>query len=151
MSRCLMIAAAALLLVLGGETVEAGDRHGYHRGHHHGRHFSHRHFGPRHFGHRNFGHRTHFGHRGHLGFGRHGGRSHFDLGFYFGGPLYAPAYPAYRAPRVYVAPPVYVEPPVYVQRPAQLWYYCANPAGYYPYVQNCSQPWIPVDPAMVPR
>jgi hypothetical protein len=26
------------------------------------------------------------------------------------------------------------------------WYYCTEPAGYFPYVQNCSQPWITVTP-----
>jgi hypothetical protein len=26
----------------------------------------------------------------------------------------------------------------------QQWYYCYNPAGYYPYVQNCNGPWRPV-------
>ncbi len=26
------------------------------------------------------------------------------------------------------------------------WYYCSNPAGYYPYVQQCRGPWQPVAP-----
>jgi len=26
------------------------------------------------------------------------------------------------------------------------WYYCTEPAGYYPYVQECSRPWIAVQP-----
>ena len=26
------------------------------------------------------------------------------------------------------------------------WYYCTQPAGYFPYVQNCSQPWMKVVP-----
>jgi hypothetical protein len=26
------------------------------------------------------------------------------------------------------------------------WYYCTQPAGYFPYVQNCSQPWMKVIP-----
>jgi hypothetical protein len=30
------------------------------------------------------------------------------------------------------------------------WYYCKNPAGYYPYVQNCNQAWVPVVPQAVP-
>jgi hypothetical protein len=30
------------------------------------------------------------------------------------------------------------------------WYYCTDPAGYYPYVQNCTKPWIPVAPQSVP-
>jgi hypothetical protein len=34
-------------------------------------------------------------------------------------------------------------------QPAQsgnYWYYCTQPAGYFPYVQSCSQPWISVTP-----
>jgi hypothetical protein len=27
---------------------------------------------------------------------------------------------------------------------AQTWYYCSNPAGYYPYVTQCYGPWQPV-------
>lgn len=30
--------------------------------------------------------------------------------------------------------------------PSYSWYYCANPAGYYPYVQQCTVPWQPVPP-----
>jgi hypothetical protein len=26
------------------------------------------------------------------------------------------------------------------------WYYCTEPAGYYPYVNTCSRPWIAVNP-----
>ena len=26
------------------------------------------------------------------------------------------------------------------------WYYCTDPAGYYPYVGSCNQAWIPVVP-----
>jgi len=26
----------------------------------------------------------------------------------------------------------------------QYWYYCQNPAGYYPYIQQCSTNWQPV-------
>lgn len=28
----------------------------------------------------------------------------------------------------------------------QYWYYCTDPAGYYPYVQNCSKAWLQVVP-----
>ena len=27
---------------------------------------------------------------------------------------------------------------------SQVWYYCQNPAGYYPYVAQCSTNWQPV-------
>jgi hypothetical protein len=30
--------------------------------------------------------------------------------------------------------------------PAYYWYYCTNPAGYYPYVQNCNDAWMAVVP-----
>ena len=44
-------------------------------------------------------------------------------------------------------PPVVVVPPAPV--PAQYWYYCSNPAGYYPYVPRCNVNWQRV-PATVP-
>jgi hypothetical protein len=30
--------------------------------------------------------------------------------------------------------------------PSNLWYYCTEPAGYYPYTQTCNRAWIPVTP-----
>jgi hypothetical protein len=87
-------------------------------------------------------------------------------GFYLGAPAYwggAPyvwgasyalpysvpyAVPYSVAPLVVNSAPV---PQVIVQ-PAQplpadsYWYYCTQPAGYFPYVQNCSQPWMKVVP-----
>jgi len=59
------------------------------------------------------------------------------------GPWYYP--PPYYPPAVY-APPVYapVVQPTYVAPPAQSWYYCDNPKGYYPYVNSCSTGWRPV-------
>jgi hypothetical protein len=52
--------------------------------------------------------------------------------------MYAPTYP-----------PVYIEQNV---PPASSgnWYYCPEPAGYYPYVGECSTAWIPVVPQSVP-
>jgi hypothetical protein len=26
------------------------------------------------------------------------------------------------------------------------WYYCIQPAGYFPYVKDCSEPWLKVVP-----
>lgn len=63
-------------------------------------------------------------------------------------------------PPVVVAPPVaypyaypYAYPPpapaAYAPAPAAAaptWYYCDNPAGYYPNVQSCSVQWRPVQP-----
>ena len=54
--------------------------------------------------------------------------------------------------------PTYIAPMLSVQetpapQPAQpYWYYCANPAGYYPYVQACPIGWqtVPAVPADAP-
>jgi hypothetical protein len=37
----------------------------------------------------------------------------------------------------------------YGQQPyaGQYWYYCSDPAGYYPYVQQCNVQWQPVPPS----
>lgn len=92
---------------------------------------------------------------------RHG-RWSGSVGFYYNDPWFwgpDPFWYPYR-PYVYSPPPVIIEqrePPVYIQRPAApqpqapatVWYYCTNPAGYYPYVQNCTQPWVTVDPSTV--
>lgn len=64
--------------------------------------------------------------------------------------------PFFMRPPIY-APPIMtvpVRPPVYIQREelkvsqpqAGYWYYCQNPAGYYPTVKNCSRDWILVPP-----
>ena len=100
--------------------------------------------------------------------GRHHGHGRSNFGFYFGGPVYDPfwgpspffrPYPYYYEPRTVI---IEREPPVYVQRqtaplapvapaPAAptVWYYCQSPAGYYPYVQNCNQQWVSVDPRSI--
>jgi hypothetical protein len=72
----------------------------------------------------------------------------------------------YWRPRVFVAPRVvvpvvpfwapYAYPPVVVQSPPPVvvqppspqasWYYCDNPKGYYPHVQQCPGGWRPVAP-----
>ena len=96
--------------------------------------------------------------------GYHDGRNAWW--WFAGGVWYAysaPVYPypdPYQPPVVIVQtpqPPVYVEqnPPVQAAPPAQtapqaqFWYYCRNPAGYYPYVPNCSVDWqkVPANPA----
>jgi hypothetical protein len=54
------------------------------------------------------------------------------------------------APYTYAYPPVVVAPPpspyVLPPPPQPLWYYCDNPQGYYPYVQQCPGGWRPVAP-----
>lgn len=89
------------------------------------------------------------------------------VGVGIGVPFYGPwgypysyPYPYYYAPPpVVYAPPVYAPPPVvytpapaaptYMQQPGQNWYYCDNPQGYYPNVQNCASGWrqVPAQPA----
>jgi len=72
--------------------------------------------------------------------------------WYGGGYPYYP-YPYYSYP-YYAAPPLAVqqEPPVYLQQPESqppqpnYWYYCQNPQGYYPYVQQCPGGWMTVVP-----
>ena len=75
---------------------------------------------------------------------------------YWGAPYYGYyAYPAYGVYDGYYAPDpaVYVEParpaaPTYApSAPGGVtWFYCTQPAGYYPYVQSCSKPWVRVVP-----
>jgi hypothetical protein len=63
-----------------------------------------------------------------------------------GGVWYFYETPVYPYP-LEVAEPVMVAPPPVVVAPApppQMWYYCDDPAGYYPYVATCSMPFRPV-------
>jgi hypothetical protein len=60
------------------------------------------------------------------------------------GVIVAPSYwaPGYYSPPVYSPPTtVYAEPD-----PAQYWYYCTDPQGYYPYVTDCPSGWLQVVP-----
>ncbi len=57
----------------------------------------------------------------------------------------------------YPAPPVVVLPSVVYERaaPSQpqaptYWYYCQNPQGYYPYIQQCPTGWLQVVPQTTP-
>jgi hypothetical protein len=81
----------------------------------------------------------------------HGG--HWFRGWYggrFGWWWYVPYYDWYA----YYDAPVYPYPAYpYAGEPAptpNVWYYCQNPAGYYPYVPQCAGPWQPV-PASAPQ
>jgi hypothetical protein len=73
--------------------------------------------------------------------------------WYYPGP-YGYPYPPYGYPyppvvSVPATPPVYIER-AEVEAPASQasasWYYCANPQGYYPYVENCPGGWQAVAP-----
>ena len=68
--------------------------------------------------------------------GRHDGR--FGWWWIAGGFWYFYPSPVYPYPDPYV-PPGAATP--YPGIPQQYWYYCANPAGYYPYVGRCATAW----------
>ncbi len=95
--------------------------------------------------------------------GGHGGRVFFGTSIFVGpgfwGPgWYGPAYPYYPYPYYsypyYGGPPAVVQqdPQVYIQQPEpqaqqpNYWYYCQNPQGYYPQVQQCPGGWMTVVP-----
>ena len=113
-----------------------------------------RHGGGGHGGHGGHGWRGHGGHGGH---GRHGwGGVGVTVGVgpywgLYGWPYgYPYAYPyAYPYPYTYPSQ-IYVQPsqPLSAQPPSSppVWYYCDNPQGYYPYVQQCPGGWRTVAP-----
>jgi hypothetical protein len=113
------------------------------------------------------GHGWHGGHGGHWHGGWYGG---FYLGAaLWGWPYYYPYYYPYAYPYAYpyygyypYAYPTYSyavyrpQTVYYTERAPQAssngtryWYYCTEPAGYYPYVSNCSKPWMHVLPESV--
>ena len=90
------------------------------------------------------------------------------FGFYdpwydpFWGPRFSYGYYGYYPYDYYPAPtrvivreripePGYLPPPD-EPPPAQNWYRCDNPQGFYPYVRNCNGPWqsVPVTPPNAP-
>ena len=80
----------------------------------------------------------------------HGGtRVFIGSGFWWGPGWWGPPYPYYTDPPVVVQQ----EPPIYpdaVPQTQYYWYYCQNPAGYYPYVQQCPGGWMTVVPPTGP-
>jgi hypothetical protein len=108
-----------------------------------------------------YGHGKHsYGHSKHS----HGhGRTHYRVyinpfpGYYGLGPYaYYPPYGYYYPSYPYYYPPVVAAPAApttYIERgesqsaaPANYWYYCTDPAGYYPYVKECPTEWQKVSP-----
>jgi hypothetical protein len=89
------------------------------------------------------GHGFHGGHRFHGGHGWGGVGVSIGVGPYWWPYSYPYAYP-YVYPYTY-SPPIYVQPsqPLSIQPPSSppVWYYCANPEGYYPSVQQCPGGW----------
>jgi len=82
-----------------------------------------------------FGGHSHGGHGSFRGHSRGGG---FLVAAPFFGAGYAlsPYYSSYGAP---AAGPVY-----YIQKTDGYWYYCTEAARYYPDVEECASPWVPV-------
>lgn len=110
------------------------------------------------------GHSTAAYHGGHYAYhyGYRGGWYGPSVGVYVGVPAYgAWGYPYYPSavydpsaaiPYPADAPAGSFAPPDAGQgaAPSSYWYYCANPAGYYPNVQQCSSGWMPVAPQGAP-
>ena len=68
------------------------------------------------------------------------GPGYWGPGWWWGSPYY------YAAPPVVMQPaPTYAQPAPPPQEPSY-WYYCQNPQGYYPYVQQCPHGWMKVVP-----
>jgi len=86
---------------------------------------------------------------GHWFHGRHGGRG--GWWWIVGGVWYNYNAPIYPYPDPYTPPMLVVEPtaPVAVAPPAYV-YYCGNPAGYYPYVNQCYTSWQKLLPNNAP-
>lgn len=111
----------------------------------------HWHHGPGYWHGGGYWHGPGYWHTGYWHNGWYGGR--FGWWWIAGGSWYwynAPVYPYPAAvSEVYVTPPATVAAPPAAPAP-QMWYYCDNPAGYYPYVQSCAQPYRPVVPQAAP-
>jgi hypothetical protein len=137
----IVVLAALLILSAGpGHTRGGGHGGGGHGGGHHGGH----------------------GGKWHGGHGWGGARVGIGIGLgpFWGpywGPYWRPYWGGYWRPYAYgypyaypyVYPPVVTVPStrVYVQPSAPAyWYYCDNPQGYYPYVQQCPGGWRAVAP-----
>jgi hypothetical protein len=87
------------------------------------------------------GHWHHEWHNGRYGWWWFAGGSWY----FYDAPVYP--YPTVVSEVVYAEPNAGPPPPAGTQAPTYYW--CDNPRGYYPYVQNCVAPWRPV-PATPP-
>jgi hypothetical protein len=112
-----------VLVLLVGSTsyADASPRHGGYRGGGYG----HRHYAPHH--HRHYTPHYRYGHV-HRVYPRYYGGVFFDVP-----PVWVTPVPSIS---IVPAPP-----------PAPVWYYCTDPAGYYPTVSACTVPWTPVAPS----
>ena len=127
------LALLSVLLLCGQAWANGGGHNS--GGHHGGGHFSGGHGGGHYIGHGG-GHRSVDTHVG-VYFGPSFGYDTHYSRFYY------PYYPLVIAP----SPTVYIERgnPQSVAQP-YYWYSCANPEGYYPYVQQCPGGWQQVAP-----
>ncbi|MBA0922625.1 MAG: hypothetical protein H0Z21_05500 [Nitrosospira sp.] len=97
------------------------------------------------------------GYRG--GYGGYGGRGSYSryggyglgyggYGLGYGG--YGLGYGGYPPISIPETPPVYIEQQDFVKSTAEsqknYWYYCQDPAGYYPYIRECPNGWLPISP-----
>jgi len=66
--------------------------------------------------------------------------------WFAGGYWYPYPKPIYPFPNPYIPPTVIIQPAP--PPPTQVWYYCPNPQGYYPYVTQCYSGWqaVPATP-----
>lgn len=80
-----------------------------------------------------------------------GPRVFFDIGvpLWVGPGWWGPPYYYYPAPPVIVQQPPVLQP-IPPSQPPVYWYYCPNPQGYYPYVQQCPSGWLQVVPSTAP-
>ena len=137
------------LMALASPAPVAADEHGHHEFHGHDA----RHFDRHELGLWRGGLWRHEFHNGRMGWWWLVG----GVWYFYDAPVYP--YPvvvsemAFAEPMVIVAPPpAMVAPPApMVVQPAPpppqqmpMWYYCDNPAGYYPYVATCGTPFRPV-------
>ncbi len=142
MMRGWLAASLMTVALLAGTVAPAAAQHHDDFDHHdyHGRDFHH--FSHEEYDHWRGGRWIHDWHDG-----RFGWWWSVDGGWYFyPQPIYP--YPDYVPPAVVVQqqPPVPTGLP-----PAQYWYYCDNPQGYYPYVASCGTPWREVPAAPQPN
>ena len=77
---------------------------------------------------------------------------YYSYAYPYGVPEYATPYPpeVYAAPQPYLPPVTVYAPSAGQEPPQQIWYYCQEPMGYYPYVQNCSSNWQAVPASVLP-
>jgi hypothetical protein len=146
MLKRVVLGVLVAVLTLGwAGLAEAGSRHHGGRGHGGG-------------GHHKSSYRQHGGYYGGY-YGGHRGGHHYYYGhddryaYYYYGALLAPlvlsTLTSWGAPRQAAAP---APASAYIEQQGQggYWYYCTDPAGYHPYIQECPQGWMQVVPPSGP-